>query len=279
MGMVFQNFNLFSHLSVLENITKPQVQLLKRQKADAEKHSMELLETVGLSSKAAAFPDQLSGGQKQRVAIARCLAMNPDVILFDEPTSALDPTMVGEVLTVIRNLAEEGMTMLIVTHEMNFARNVSSRVFFMDEGVIYEEGPPKAIFDNPQKAKTRAFIMRLKSFHYDMPADGFDFVEYLNGIDNFCSRNSVERVKRNNISIVAEETTITLLKPKGVSMSLTLQFPEDQASYKVGIDYNGPFYNPFDDPEADEMAVAMVRGAAANITHTFDGENHLEVTI
>jgi polar amino acid transport system ATP-binding protein len=161
-GWSFNHFNLYAHLTVLDNLTIGPVKLLHRTKAEAEKKAVEILKTVGLSEKVVAFPDELSGGQKQRVAIARRLTMEPEIILFDEPTSALDPTMVSEVLAVIRRLAKEGMTMAIVTHEMDFARDVSTRVFYMDEGLIYEEGSPKELFGNPQKEKTRAFIQRLR---------------------------------------------------------------------------------------------------------------------
>ena len=143
MGMVFQSFNLFDHMTVLENITYAPVKLLKTSVEDAKAEGMDLLQKVGLAQKADVYPESLSGGQKQRVAIARALAMHPEVILFDEPTSALDPTMVGEVLSVIRQLAKEGMTMLIVTHEMRFAKDVSTRIFFMNEGIIYEDGTPE----------------------------------------------------------------------------------------------------------------------------------------
>ncbi|HQQ67078.1 MAG TPA: amino acid ABC transporter ATP-binding protein, partial [Thermotogota bacterium] len=164
MGMVFQSFNLYAHLTVLENLTLGPIKLLGKTKGEAEAKGAELLRLVGLSEKAASFPDELSGGQKQRVAIARCLAMDPEILLFDEPTSALDPTMVSEVLAVIRRLAKEGMTMVIVTHEMEFSKNVSNRVFYMDEGVIYEEGTPGQIFAHPQKEKTKAFINRIRGF-------------------------------------------------------------------------------------------------------------------
>ena len=158
MGMVFQNFNLFGNLTVIGNIMAAQCDLLKKTPAEAKAKAMELLDRVGLAEKADALPDELSGGQKQRIAIARALAMDPDILLFDEPTSALDPTMVGEVLAVIKDLARTGMTMLIVTHEMGFARDVSTRVFFMDEGVVYEEGTPDAIFNRPMKPKTVEFV-------------------------------------------------------------------------------------------------------------------------
>ena len=157
-GMVFQNFNLFAHLTVLKNIMLAPVDLKKATKAEAEKTARELLERVGLSEKADQYPHQLSGGQQQRVAIARALAMKPDIMLFDEPTSALDPEMVGEVLAVMKELAQGGMTMVVVTHEMGFAKDVADRVIFMDEGVIMEEGTPEQIFQNPQNERTKAFL-------------------------------------------------------------------------------------------------------------------------
>ena len=158
MGMVFQNFNLFGNLDVLGNVMAAPCDLLGIPKETAKAKALELLGRVGLADKANALPDELSGGQKQRVAIARALAMDPEILLFDEPTSALDPTMVGEVLAVIRNLAKTGMTMLIVTHEMSFARDVSSRVFYMDEGIVYEEGTPDEVFGRPRKPRTADFV-------------------------------------------------------------------------------------------------------------------------
>ncbi|TFH45341.1 amino acid ABC transporter ATP-binding protein [Streptococcus equinus] len=160
-GMVFQHFNLFPHMTVLENITFAPIELGKQTKEEAEKHAMELLEKVGLADKRDAKPDSLSGGQKQRVAIARSLAMNPDVMLFDEPTSALDPEMVGDVLGVMKDLAEQGMTMLIVTHEMGFARKVANRVIFTDGGRFIEDGTPEQIFDNPQHPRLKDFLNKV----------------------------------------------------------------------------------------------------------------------
>ena len=160
-GMVFQHFNLFPHLTVLENITLAPVDLKKVTPQQAKEKALELLERVGLKEKANENPAKLSGGQKQRVAIARALAMNPDIMLFDEPTSALDPEMVGEVLNVIKQLAQEGMTMVIVTHEMGFAREVADRVIFMDNGYIVEEGTPQEIFGNPQNERTKDFLNKV----------------------------------------------------------------------------------------------------------------------
>ena len=161
MGMVFQQFNLFPHLTILENITLAPVMLKKMTKDQAKEKAMELLKRVGLEEKAEAYPVQLSGGQKQRVAIARALAMNPEIMLFDEPTSALDPEMVGEVLDVMKDLAESGMTMVIVTHEMGFAREVASRVIFMDQGIIMENGTPEEVFTNPKNERTKLVLSKV----------------------------------------------------------------------------------------------------------------------
>ena len=161
MGMVFQHFNLFPNMTILRNMTVAPVELRKKTKAEAEAMAMKLLERVGLADRANAYPSQLSGGQKQRIAIVRALCMEPDVMLFDEPTSALDPEMVGEVLDVMKSLAKEGMTMVVVTHEMGFAREVGDRVIFMDGGQIIEEGKPEEIFSNPQNPRTQEFLSKI----------------------------------------------------------------------------------------------------------------------
>ncbi len=161
MGMVFQQFNLFPHMTILKNMTIAPIKVLGTDKDTAEKKAIELLKKVGLEDRANAYPNQLSGGQKQRVAIVRALAMNPDVMLFDEPTSALDPEMVGEVLSVMKELAESGMTMVIVTHEMGFAREVADRIIFIDEGVIAEEGTPEEIFSNPKSPRLKDFLSKV----------------------------------------------------------------------------------------------------------------------
>ncbi len=161
MGMVFQHFNLFPHMTILKNMTVGPIKLKKMSKNDAEKKAMQLLERVGLADRANSYPSQLSGGQKQRIAIVRALCMEPDVMLFDEPTSALDPEMVGEVLEVMKSLAESGMTMVVVTHEMGFAKEVGDRVLFIDEGVIMEEGKPAELFENPKHPRTQSFLSKV----------------------------------------------------------------------------------------------------------------------
>ena len=159
-GLVFQNFNLFPHYSVLKNVTEPQIQVLKRPKDEAEQTAMELLKRMGLSQKAKSYPCELSGGQQQRVSIARALALKPEVLLFDEPTSALDPELTGEILAVIKELASEKMTMVVVTHEMAFARDISTEIIFMDGGVIVEQGEPNQVINNPQTERMKAFLSR-----------------------------------------------------------------------------------------------------------------------
>ena len=191
MGMVFQSFNLFEHKTVLENVIFAPCQLRHEPEEEARKEGLALLRKVGLAEKADVYPSSLSGGQKQRVAIARALAMKPDVILFDEPTSALDPTMVGEVLSVIRQLAKEGMTMLIVTHEMKFAHDVSTRIFFMYDGYIHEDGTPKQIFENPVHSATKAFIQRIRKEVFEIQGSDFDFLGMHSTMGAFCHKYGI----------------------------------------------------------------------------------------
>ncbi|MFI3239094.1 MAG: amino acid ABC transporter ATP-binding protein [Bacteroidales bacterium] len=205
MGMVFQSFNLFEHLTILENITLAQIKILKKSSEEAELKAIELLKMVGLANKVDNYPHQLSGGQKQRVAIARCLAMEPEIILFDEPTSALDPTMVSEVLGVIKKLANEGMTMLLVTHEMQFARDVSTRIFYMDEGIIYEDGTAEQIFESPQKEKTRIFIRGIRNLKYRIENENYDLYDLNTKIEQFSSRYYLSNKIQNRLLLLVEE--------------------------------------------------------------------------
>jgi len=194
MGMVFQSFNLFEHMTVLENVIYAPCQLRDEPEEEARKEGMALLRKVGLAEKADVYPSSLSGGQKQRVAIARSLAMKPDVILFDEPTSALDPTMVGEVLSVIRQLASEGMTMLIVTHEMKFAHDVSTRIFFMYDGFVHEDGTPQQVFEAPVHSATKAFIQRIRKEVFEIDGPDFDFLGMHSAITAFCHKYNITRL-------------------------------------------------------------------------------------
>ena len=213
MGMVFQSFNLFAHLTVIENIMLGPVELLGCTRQQAYEQGMRLLASVGLAEKALNYPDELSGGQKQRVAIARTLGMQPEIVLFDEPTSALDPTMVGEVLAVVRALAGQGLTMLIVTHEMKFARDVSTRVFYMDEGIVYEEGTPEQVFDHPKTDRCRAFVHRLKTLHLDIASKEFDFIGAAADIDRFARKQMLSAQQSLKYQQIFEELCVTSILP------------------------------------------------------------------
>lgn len=281
MGMVFQSFNLFSHLTVIENIMLGPVDLLKLSRQEAYDQGMRLLETVGLAKKALNYPEELSGGQKQRVAIARALAMKPEIILFDEPTSALDPTMVGEVLAVIRSLAREGLTMMIVTHEMKFARDVSTRVFYMDEGGIYEDGPPKQIFDAPRRERTRAFVKRLKTFEREIESSAFDFIEVSTGIEEFGRKQLLSQRQINNLQLVFEELCVQTLLSRG-GEALPLRFSasvsELDDSCEAAISYGGPDFDPFA-KQAEELSVRLVSHLIKAHRHSYGGENTIILTL
>lgn len=231
-GMVFQSFNLFDHMTVLENITDAPIQLLHMPEAQAREEALALLKKVGLVQKADVYPSALSGGQKQRVAIARALAMHPEVILFDEPTSALDPTMVGEVLSVIRQLAKSGLTMLIVTHEMRFAQDVSSRIFFMNEGLIYEDGTPDQIFCHPVHSATKAFVQRIQKLVYEIDSDDFDYLQIHTGINRFCIKYNLHMGEQ--AYALVKEMLFTHMRP---IRPLTLRMTHAELSGLTALDF------------------------------------------
>ncbi len=265
MGMVFQSFNLFGHLTVIENIMIPPMDLLGKTKQEAYDTGMALLKTVGLAAKALKYPDELSGGQKQRVAIARTLAMDPDIILLDEPTSALDPTMVGEVQAVIRDLTKTGKTMMIVTHEMAFARAISNRVFYIDEGIIYEEGTPEQIFDDPQKENTRRFIRKLKVLELDIEDRNFDFPEMISRIEQYCIKNLIPPKCSQYIQLAFEETVQNLLLPVPGSPKIrtVVEYSAADESASVTVRYNGKPYNAV--KSGDKLSLAVLRSAVSEI--------------
>jgi polar amino acid transport system ATP-binding protein len=282
MNMVFQSFNLFAHLSVLENLTLGPIKLRGVEKQAARKRSLELLRLVGLAEKALAYPDELSGGQKQRVAIARCLAMEPEIILFDEPTSALDPTMVSEVLSVIRRLARDGMTMAIVTHEMDFARDVSSRVFYMDEGLIYEEGTPEQIFDNPQKPKTKAFIQRIRSSSHRITSPDYDLYGLNAEIEAFCEKQILPRKVRQDLLLLVEELLILYHGClASTALDLTIEYSEKTDRLEVLCETTGAPWNPLEQPEANEnLGLMIIRNLTESISfRSEEGRNTLSATL
>ncbi len=282
MGMVFQSFNLFGHLTVIENLMLAPMDILKKSKQEAYDTGVALLRRVGLAGRELQYPEQLSGGQKQRVAIARTLAMDPDVILLDEPTSALDPTMVGEVQAVIRDLAKSGKTMLIVTHEMSFARAISNRVFYMDEGGIYEDGTPEQVFDHPRKELTRRFIRRLKVLELLIDSRDFDFIGAGTQIDLYCLQNDIPPKEKYRIRLVIEELVqqILLAAFAEPDVRVTVEYAPDAQTAVIFADYTGDRFDPRDSD--NELSLSVLTGVTETIDFKYDDsqkQNHVEIRL
>lgn len=280
-GMVFQSFNLFSHLTVAENLMLAPVKLLGKTKQDAYDKAMKLLDMVGLADKALSYPGELSGGQQQRVAIVRALMMDPKVMLFDEPTSALDPTMVGEVLAVIRNLASKGMTMIIVTHEMNFAKNISTRVFFMDGGVICEEGTPEQIFGDPVNEKTRQFINKDKVLRCHVDKSSFDFVSFISQINTFAYRHMIPLIVLQRMIQIYEELccrSVLLKSDLLPEADISYTYSEENGTANMIMTWNGPVKDPRSD--MDPLVRKIVESAVSEVNYDVsEGLNRLEAVI
>lgn len=281
MGMVFQSFNLFPHLTVIENIMLAPTLLKGTAKQEAYEYGMQLLKAVGMAEKALAYPDELSGGQKQRVAIARTLAMRPEIILFDEPTSALDPTMVGEVLSVIRRLAAEGLTMLIVTHEMKFARDVSTRIFYMDQGEIYEEGTPEEIFDAPKKERTLSFVKRLKSLRFQITSPDYDFIAMSESLQQFGEKHLLGGRRTGNLRRIFEEICAQNIIPnwEGTEeLEVSTEYYEADGKLAMRFAWGGRPYNPL--IEGEEISLRLVNATAKESRYEYaGGRNWLEITL
>jgi polar amino acid transport system ATP-binding protein len=268
-NMVFQSFNLFAHLTALENLTIGPVRLKGALKAAADAKAMDLLRLVGLAEKADRYPHELSGGQQQRVAIARCLAMDPEIILFDEPTSALDPTMVSEVLHVMRQLARNGMTMAVVTHKMEFARDVSNRIFYMDEGVIYEEGTPAQIFDNPRRERTRSFVNRIRGYRHRIGSPDFDRYAMYAELEAFCERHIVPRTTRHNLMLAIEEL-LEIYKPdiREAPVNLEVAYSEKTGSLELSFERSGEWPYPLAaERQPDGLGLRIINGVTEDIAY------------
>jgi len=278
-GMVFQNFNLFDHLSVLDNLMIGPIKLLGMSREEAEKQGRSLLSQVGLSSKAEAFPSELSGGQQQRAAIARCLSMNSKVILFDEPTSSLDPTMITEVLSVIRNIARRGITMLIVTHEMQFARDVSSRVFYLDQGIIYEQGTPQQIFENPRNALTKVFMGRIRAYDFQIEDNNYDSIEMLAGLDAFCTKYALSKKYYEKIEILIANTLSLCFAnyPDSGNIRLRVTFSEVKGEIKVKFRTSAQ-QKSFICPQIQSPELELIRRNCDDINERVE-DNYLKLTL
>lgn len=288
LGMVWQRFNLFQHMNVMENLTVAPTKLLGMSIDDAREKAMGLLAQVGLTSKADAYPEYLSGGQQQRIAICRSLMMNPKVILFDEPTSALDPTMVGEVLAVIRMLAKQDLTMLIVTHEMNFAREVATRILFFADGEIYEQGTPAEIFDTPKRPKTIAFIHKQKYFSYEISERAFDLPKMQGGIMTFAEKYGLTARRTNRLQLCCEELIYEMLanacEGDAVKISLDVTYAEVDNSVEIKFTCAGKAYNPLDknldEVEEENLGAMILHNLAQNYQHAYaDGINSITFSL
>ena len=281
MGMVFQNYALFNHKLVVENLMMAPMDKLGLSKQEAYDRAMGLLETVGLRDKALNWPSELSGGQRQRVAIARGLAMEPKILLFDEPTSALDPQMVSEVLSVITGLAERGLTMLVVTHEMRFARDASSRVFYMDRGELWEAGPPEQIFEHPLRPETHDFVFRVRSWEWDIDSVTPDIPAIEASLETYCQRQFMGRHDTNSCLLALEEAVFNLLlgavRRRGIAdphIHLAFSAGEGGVDIMLEVDYRGtPLEGSglYDEVMSDELALAILRGVCDRIEHVESG--------
>ncbi|MBQ3653362.1 MAG: ATP-binding cassette domain-containing protein [Synergistaceae bacterium] len=288
MGMVYQKFYLFSHMNVMDNLCLAPVKLLGLSRAEAEAQAMDWLSKVGLTAKSHAMPGNLSGGQQQRIAICRSLMMKPKVLLFDEPTSALDPTMVGEVLAMIRMLTKHNMTMLIVTHEMNFAREVANRVLFFADGGIYEEGTPAEIFDAPKREKTIAFIRKLKYFAYEITSRDFDLMALHGGVRVFAEKYGLGSKLAYRLELCCEELIYEVLAgsygsgEQDVNITVDISYSEADGKTVLDLTSGGKEFNPFENEDDDVHLGVMVlrKVAGGNVAYSFaDGMNRINIVL
>ena len=248
-GMVFQNYNLFDHLTVLENVVSGPIHLTKEKPEEVLKRAIKIIRTVGLGDVAYQYPTSLSGGQKQRVAIARTLAMDPDIILLDEPTSSLDPMMKGEVEAVIRLIAAQGKTMIIVSHEMELIRNLCNRVIFLNDGIVFEEGTPDEIFEHPKKAATRRFVRQLRVLEFDVESKNFDFIGNNTRVQQFAFANAIpHHLQERLVAILEELYQMVIIQPlEDNKMHIAFEFNRKEKTIRGDVKFTGPYIDP-DDP-------------------------------
>ncbi len=283
MGMVYQKFHLFSHMNVMDNLCLAPVKLLGMSREEAEEKAKDLLSQVSLSTRAYDYPDVLSGGQQQRIAICRSLMMSPKVLLFDEPTSALDPTMVGEVLAVIRMLSKRHLAMLIVTHEMSFARELADRVLFFAEHGIYEQGTPAEVFEHPKREKTVAFIQKIKYFSFEIQSRTFDLMKMQGGLLIFGEKYGMRHKRIGRLQLCCEELVYEMMaqcyEPKEpVSMHLAVSYAEADGRCEIELTCGGKEYNPFAQEE-DELGVTILKKMAARLEYTYDGKSRISILL
>lgn len=285
-GMIFQSFNLFAGLTVIENAIVAPIELKGMSKQAAYDKAKKLLADVGLSEKVFNYPDELSGGQQQRAAIVRALMMEPEILLLDEPTSALDPTMVGEVLAVIRMLAKKNLTMIIVTHEMNFAHEVATRILFFADGEIYEQGTPTEIFDAPKRPKTIAFIRRQKFFHYEIISRNFDLPQMQSKIISFAEKYGLSVRYSQRLQLCCEEIIFEMMSgcaDDKISILLDVIYIETEKILELTLTSSGRSYNPFDEKFSaadDDFGLKILKTCAENINYSYvDGINKIRLKV
>ena len=272
-GMVFQELNIFPHLSVLDNVMLGPLKIRRTPREEAERKAVELLRMVGLGDQLDTMPDNLSGGQKQRVEIARCLSMDPEVILFDEATSSLDPTSKSEVLSVVRDLAKQGRTMLIVTHELQFARDISTRVLFMHRGRIEEEGTPEQIFDHPRQALTQVFVHNLRSLVFDIDTPDYDLYKLNAQIEWFCQRNTLGR-RYVSLELIVEEM-LTKMMPFTGPIRICIHCKEMSRAVSIEMEQEA-FSGPIVGREGtDEISLMLLQGLCSSITEEQRGSTRV----
>lgn len=278
-GMVFQAPTLFSHKTLIENVMMGQIDLLGKSRQQAFDDAKNYLSQVGLGEKLYAFPSELSGGQKQRGEIARCLAMNPKILLLDEPTSALDSLMAGEVQAVINRLAQQKMTMVLVTHDLRFCRKIANRIFFMHEGRIIEEGSPAQIFEHPQHDLTREFVQRMRTYTYAIRSKEFDLYALNAGLEAFGRDYFIKPRLILNTQLLLEELIIHNLLKQTEEIDIGVRYFEEDGQIKLSFDYDGNAFDPFSSDKEDVLSMLLVRQLSQNVCYSYDSRNHLQMTL